>query len=101
MKIKVINTGKSAESAEGALNKALSELGDIELKLLSDSGMRVIIVYEEKKVAKGLQKNTDNGSIKERKGQTKEVTSEDQDATNNGAGSSAPKKTRQRSKPKK
>ena len=97
MKVKVINTGKSPEIAEQKLQMALDGLNISKLISISDSGLRAIIVYEEKKVVKGLTKSSDNVNIRE----SKENTHENKDATNKRAGSKAPRRVQKDPKPKK
>jgi len=62
--IKVIQVGRSAPEAERLLKKELALLGDIEIKFLSDSGLRVIVGYEEKTSSKPLTKKPSGDKIK-------------------------------------
>ena len=64
MNIKVIQVGRSAPEAERLLKKELALLGDIEIKFLSDSGLRVIVGYEEKTSSKPLTKKPSGDKIK-------------------------------------
>lgn len=91
----MLDVGKNSTIAQEKINakiKSLSAEGYV-VKDVRPDGMRVLIITE-KNVAKELTGNPDNGSVKERKGKTKEVTSETQDTTNNGTGSKPPKRTR-------
>lgn len=94
MKVKVVNTGKSPEIAEQKLQEALDGLNISSLISISDSGLRSIIVYEEKKVAKDLTKKADTSIIRERKEKTKEVIGETKDTTNKRAGSKKPRRAK-------
>ena len=101
MKVKVINTGKSIPEAEMKVQAALDSINISKLISVTDSGLRVIIVYEEKKVAKGLTEKADTSNIRERKEKTKEVIGETKDATNNRAGSKKPRRAKKSGEPKK
>jgi len=96
MKIRVIITGKSAPEAEAVIEHALSELGDVDVKFMTDSGMRVIIAYEEKKAAKVLTKKADNCNIGER---AKEASYDSKDTPHNKRRSKGISKNKDSAKP--
>jgi len=64
MKVKIINTGKSITEAEKKIQNFLDQLKNADVMSLSDTGLRVTILYEEKKIAKPLTKKADTGIIR-------------------------------------
>ena len=101
MKVKVINTGKSAEVAEKKLQEVLDGLNIRKLISISDSGLRAIIVYEEENRLSHLTGEPIVDSIGNERGSTKEPTNETKNTTNKRAGSKAPKRVQKNTKPKK
>lgn len=98
MEVKMIITGKNVAEAEEKIQVALDSLGPVEIKFFSDNGMRVVIIYEEKKLLKGLTGNADTSSIGERTQEPEEVK-RGQDSADNTGRSKNTRRSKKHTKP--
>lgn len=94
MKVRIVNVGKAVVEAEERLQFILDELKNCDIKFISDTGFRVIVVYEEKESLKGLTRNDDNGNIESIRKTTKVVKDETARITNNRTRSKKPIKNK-------